>query len=380
MKILIVDDNKDGRYLLEKILQGYDYEIITAANGADALEKLRAQDFDMIIADILMPVMDGFVLCRKCKVDEKLKNIPFIFYTATYTDEKEEELALKIGADKFIRKPIDPGELIKIIRGVIRDIEKGKIDSRAPDLEDELNSFKLYRERLVNKLEKKMLDLERETADRKLAEEETKAHQEHFALINQILRHDLINELVVIQSALNLYNKSPEEEFLKEIFSRTKKSIELINRMRELESFISRHRELKMYEMRDTIDEVIKNYPSIDFDIKGNARIMADDSIASVIDNIVRNAATHGKADRITITTDKKREMCEVRIADNGSGIPDEIKKKVFEEGFMHEDSGHTGLGLHIVQKVMGNYGGYTWVEDNEPKGTVIALRFRMVK
>jgi len=216
--------------------------------------------------------------------------------------------------------------------------------------------------------------------DRKQAEEEIKNHQEHLALINQILRYDLTNDLVVIQSAINLYNKSPEEELLKEISSRTKKSIELINRMRELETFISRHRELQIHDMRNTIDEVIKNYPFIDFDIKGKARVMADDSIASVIDNIIRNAVIHGKADKITITTGKERDMCEVRIADNGTGIPDDIKKKIFEEGFKYGDTGNTGIGLHIVEKAMESYGGYAWVEDNEPKGAVFALRFRMVK
>ena len=216
--------------------------------------------------------------------------------------------------------------------------------------------------------------------DRKQAEEEIKNHQEHLALINQILRHDLTNDLVVIQSALNLYNNSPEDELLEEISSRTKKSIELINSMRELETFISRHRELQIHDMRDTIDEVIKNHPSIDFDIKGKARVMADDSIASVIDNIIRNAVIHGKADKITITTGKERDMCEVRIADNGTGIPDDIKKKIFEEGFKYGDTGHTGIGLYIVEKAMESYGGYAWVEDNEPKGAVIVLRFKMVK
>ncbi|MCD6486048.1 MAG: ATP-binding protein, partial [Syntrophobacterales bacterium] len=85
-------------------------------------------------------------------------------------------------------------------------------------------------------------------------------------------------------------------------------------------------------------------------------------------------------ADRITITTGKEDDMCEVRIADNGTGIPDEIKERIFEEGFMHGGTGHTGLGLHIVEKAMENYGGYAYVEDNEPQGAVFVLRFRMVK
>ena len=216
--------------------------------------------------------------------------------------------------------------------------------------------------------------------ERKLAEEEIKNHREHLALINQILRHDLTNDLVVIQSALNLYNDSPEEELLGEISSHAGKSLELIGKMRGLESFLSNHRKLKVCDMLEIIDEVIRNYTFIDFKIKGKAQVMADDSLSSVIDNIIRNAVNHGKADRITITTGKERDMCEVRIADNGTGIPDEIKGKVFEEGFVYGDTGHTGLGLHIVEKAMENYGGYAYVEDNEPKGAVFALRFKMVK
>jgi len=216
--------------------------------------------------------------------------------------------------------------------------------------------------------------------DRKHAEEEIKSHREHLALINQILRHDLTNDLVVIQSALNLYNKSPEEELLQEISSRAGKSIDLINRMRGLESFMSSRKNLKPYDIREAVDELIKSYPSIDFEIKGNSHVMADDSLSSVIDNIISNAVIHGRTDRITITTGKERDMCEMRIADNGTGIPDDIKEKIFEEGFMHGDTGHAGLGLYIVKKTMENYGGYAWVEDNEPKGAVFALRFRMVK
>ena len=220
----------------------------------------------------------------------------------------------------------------------------------------------------------------RDITKRKQAEEEIKSHQEHLALINKILRHDITNDLVVIQSAINLYNKSTEGELLEEISTRTGKSIELINRMRELESFISRHRELQMREIRNVIDEAIKGYPSVNFKIKGKAQVMADDSLSSVIDNIIGNAVIHGKADRITITTGKEEDMCEVRIADNGTGIPDEIKEKIFEEGYMHGDTGHTGIGLHIVEKAMEGYGGYAYVEGNEPKGTVFVLRFRMVK
>ncbi len=126
MRIIVVDDREEERYLSETLLKGSGYEVVTAVNGAEALEKLRAEDFDMIVSDILMPVMDGFQLCLQCKEDKELKDIPFVFYTAEYIEEGDENLALRMRVDKFIRKPIEPDEFIKLIQGIFRDVEEAK--------------------------------------------------------------------------------------------------------------------------------------------------------------------------------------------------------------------------------------------------------------
>ena len=88
MRILSVDDKTENLYLMESMLCGYGYEVVAAHNGIEALQKLEDQQFDMIISDILMPKMDGFQLCREVKKNDKWKQIPFVFYTATYTDKK----------------------------------------------------------------------------------------------------------------------------------------------------------------------------------------------------------------------------------------------------------------------------------------------------
>ncbi len=170
MKILIVDDIKENIYLLETLLKGSGFEVESAANGAEALEKLQTESIDLIISDILMPIMDGFQLCKEINQSDNLKDIPLIFYTATYTDENDEKFALKLGAVKYIRKPTEPHELIKIIQGVIRDIEEGKFEPKKLVVEEKEEIFKLYSERLVNKLEKKMLDLAKEITEHKRVE------------------------------------------------------------------------------------------------------------------------------------------------------------------------------------------------------------------
>ena len=172
MKILIVDDNRQNLYMLETLLKTTGHAIVSARNGAEALERLCSEGADMIISDILMPVMDGFQLCREVKRDSQLKTIPFVFYTATYTDVRDEELALKTGADRFIRKPVEPDEFMEIIRETIKESEAGRIEPRSPDPEEEQQMLRLYSERLVKKLEKKMLDLESALARQREGEKE----------------------------------------------------------------------------------------------------------------------------------------------------------------------------------------------------------------
>ena len=214
--------------------------------------------------------------------------------------------------------------------------------------------------------------------DRKNAEEALQAHREHLELINKILRHDLINDLAMMKSALDLYMDTPEEELLTEASSRISKSIGLIRRMRELESFFSAHHDTRLYDIADVVKNLIGNYPLIDIGIEGRGMVIADESLESVIDNIITNAMAHGKADRIEITINNDADdFCTVRIADNGTGISADIREIIFEEGFSRGDRAHTGLGLHIVKKAMESYGGRVHVEDNEPRGAAFILRFR---
>jgi len=161
MKILIVDDKEENLYLLETLLKGSGYEVVTAKDGVEALAKLKEDSIDLIISDILMPRMDGFQLCRECKKDDNLKKIPFIFYTATYTDKKDEEFALSLEADKFIVKPQELEAFLKILEEVIEKYKKGLLIAPQEPIKEEEIYLAQYNERLIHKLEKKVLDLEK---------------------------------------------------------------------------------------------------------------------------------------------------------------------------------------------------------------------------
>ena len=222
-----------------------------------------------------------------------------------------------------------------------------------------------------------------EQANKELSEKnkELEIHREHINLINQILRHDIRNNLTVINSATRLFPKDVNKNLIHAVQASVSKSISLINNMREVEKFITGNKKVMLIDLRKVINQVAESHFDFDIDISvtGKAEVLADEAVSSVLDNLFNNAITHGKANKIDVKIKKNKKGCEVRVSDNGLGIPDEIKKKLFDEGFTFGEKGHSGLGLYIVKKIMDGYGGSIRVADNKPKGTVFILTFRRI-
>lgn len=189
MRALIVDDREDNCCLLAALLKGNGWEVDVTRNGAEALQAAAQNPPHLAISDLLMPVMDGYTLLRRWKADGRFKQVPFVVYTATYTDPKDEELALRLGADAFILKPADPEEFMTRISHVMAAnsptvdappaLSSPAAPSRRPfaPFEDEVHTLRQYSEALVRKLEDKMEQLERKNrelqqdlAERKRAE------------------------------------------------------------------------------------------------------------------------------------------------------------------------------------------------------------------
>jgi len=179
-RCLIVVDQEQNLYLLQVLLKGNGYEVESAGNGTEALEKARRNPPDLVISDVLMPVMDGFALCREWRKDDRLKTVPFIFYTATYTDPKDEAFGLGLGADRFLVKPLDPEALIAEIVAVIQHKVSGPKASTEEGVLPEPAFLKEYNEVLIHKLEHKMLKLEE--ANKELEDEIAARKQAEYTL------------------------------------------------------------------------------------------------------------------------------------------------------------------------------------------------------
>lgn len=224
MKILIVDDKEENRYLLEALLNGTGYKTITAKNGAEALGFANKDVPDLIISDILMPVMDGYSLCRECKKSDKLNKIPFVFYTATYTDPKDEEFALSLGADSFILKPQDPDVFLKEIKKFLnKEAETGSVSGQ-PELPPETIILKEYNQTLIRKLEDKMMQTEKSERELKKTVKELENNLEKRKIAEEGLREqdffltsviENIPDMIFIKNADDLkyvkINKAGEE-------------------------------------------------------------------------------------------------------------------------------------------------------------------------
>ncbi|MDQ1330439.1 MAG: hypothetical protein QG578_702, partial [Thermodesulfobacteriota bacterium] len=173
------------------------------------LEKARLSPPDLIVSDILMPVMDGYALCRHWKSDEQLKHIPFVFYTATYTENKDEDFALSLGADRFIIKPQEPDIFMDMINKLFN--EKCPANQvQAMPLGEEMEFFRKHNKFLFEKLEKKMLDLEIANGDIRKLEERYRLSFEHVTDVISIIDTDL-NILSISPSVERVLGYKPED-------------------------------------------------------------------------------------------------------------------------------------------------------------------------
>ena len=172
MRIIIAEDNDDSRALLQAILEGSGHTVESAANGEQALALVRSAPPDLVVSDILMPVSDGYSLCRAMKSDPALRSIPFIFYTATYTEPSDMQYALDLGADRFLIKPMEPDLLLAEIEDTMATLSAAPAAGPEPGDDALLPDSEQHVAILVNKLSKKIAELDRER--RQLQESEAR--------------------------------------------------------------------------------------------------------------------------------------------------------------------------------------------------------------
>src|ERR1019366_10164065 len=156
MNLLIVDDQPTDLKLLRAQLEAEGHVVVEAHDGVDALALLERQRVDAVISDILMPRMDGYRLCHEIRKHARLRDLPIIIYSSTYTAPQDEKLALDIGADKYLKKPASVATIVAALHEVVAQPHAAP----RPDALLEVEVLKNYNERLVSKLKEKNMELQ----------------------------------------------------------------------------------------------------------------------------------------------------------------------------------------------------------------------------
>ncbi len=156
MKLLIVDDHEPSRRLLRVQLEAAGHAVLEADDGVEALAVLAREPVDALITDILMPRMDGYRLCHRIRKSDRLRDLPVLCYTSTYTSTADEKLSLDAGADKYLTKPASIETIIAALHEVITAPHAAQRPKAMPDIE----VLKEYSKALVTKLAERNTELQ----------------------------------------------------------------------------------------------------------------------------------------------------------------------------------------------------------------------------
>ncbi len=205
--------------------------------------------------------------------------------------------------------------------------------------------------------------------------------QEWQRTISTLLRHDLLNKLMVAKGGLEMFDRSGDEKYL----AMTRRNIdtcgEIIARISTLENAPGPAK-LALTDVASVARKVmsIHQEQGLVLDVQGEAWAMADASLFHVLDNLVSNAIKHASPSMVRIDIEEKGIQVSVRVTDDGIGIPQEARARLFQEGFKFGPKGNTGLGLFIVRRLVERCGGKIWLEENVPNKTVFCIELKTVE
>lgn len=413
LKALIVDDLEMNLEMLKSLLEGNGIAVDLARNGAQALDAARKSPPDIVVSDILMPVMDGFALCHAWMNDPDLSKIPFIFSTATYTEPKDEALGLSLGALRYIVKPIDPEGFVATVREIISAREAGTLNLRKPTISEEVVYYRLYNEALIRRLESKMLmlealnnELDHDIAERKKVEKKLQESNEELekrviartAYIETMRKdmesfsysvsHDLRAPLRAISGfTAILSSKSAnllDEEgrtLLAKIDSSAQNMNKLISSLLDLAKVTSKPMKSTNVNMggsagaafTEAIDGITETFEFV----QGGMPDATGDPVLlhQVWFNLISNAVKFSKksvAKRIEVGGYSLGDEQVYFVRDSGIGFDQQYADqlfKVFQRLHSARDFDGVGIGLALVHRIITGHEGRVWAEGKVGEG-----------
>lgn len=359
--ILVVDDHDFNYYLLEKILNLYDVQMVYAKDGSEALKLAEEISFILAFIDVVMPGMNGFETTVELRKIEKFKETPVIFISANEESDMYEVESYQFGAVDFIHKPFQP--------------------------------------RIITNKVKMLLDGYFKEEELKVNLQETKRNNQDLQNFAGMAAHDLKSPLAVVQNYLELLGQSESLDKMTQgnvslLINSTVRMQELIENLLKYTETASAKPNLEKNSLKDIIKEVIQD---LEVNIKKvNAKIEYTNDLSNIycdkvlmrqlLQNLINNALKFKKdqvdpvikvstriktEQRLTIPIQNK-EICIIEIQDNGIGIKKENQDKIFNTftRLSSEFEGH-GLGLATCKRIIDlHQGSISVVSPGEGEGT----------
>jgi PAS domain S-box-containing protein len=237
----------------------------------------------------------------------------------------------------------------------------------------------------------------RDVTDREVARQKLKESNNRTKFYKDLLAHDMRNVLFVVQSSVELMEhwgtKTLSSDQVQEMINRIKEQVErgtnLISNVQKLSEVKEEKRTIKKIDVENLLDktlsEVVKGFNNQDITIKKEYNeepltTEAGDLLVDAFENILINGIIHNENDKkqlwieTSVIEGDSNQYIKIEFKDNGNGIPDKNKEKVFQHGFKHENSTGMGLGLSLVKEIIEGYDGKVWmenrIEDDYTKGS----------
>jgi signal transduction histidine kinase len=392
--VMIVEDSRTQAEMLKSTLEKHGYHPVVAGNGRDALDMLNEVMPDVIISDVIMPVMDGYEFCRTVKNDDRFKHIPVILLTML-TDSKDVIYAMVSGADNFITKPYQGDYLVARLKKILsqKAAKEGSGPQNKPgDITLSGKQFTIPHDRqqiiefLLSAYEAAVIQHQEVlTAQKHLSEANEEAN-----LYLDIITHDInnVNTGALALTELLLMKVTPANKPLTQrLASSIHQSTEIIGNVSTIRKLHEKKEAIRPISLDDVIRSEILRVSTHRIRYSGTtARVSADTLLAQVFTNLLGNGIKFGGTNaEISVTvTDSSSDpgFVEVVITDNGPGISDEIKPVIFNRFRRGKNpKSGKGLGLFITRTLVESYGGTIWAEDRVPgspeNGTAIHLTLK---
>jgi len=400
VSILLVDDQPSRLLTYESVLNGFGWNLVSAASGLEALDKLMRQEFAVVLMDVSMPDMDGFEAARLIHEHPRFEKTPIIFVTGVHVSELDHLTGYKVGAVDYVSIPVVPEilrskvavlvelylkrrELRQLNRTLAQANEQLAAANTTLQAEKtrELETLNRVLQRANTELEQANRTLQSEVAERTRVEQALKAADRHKDEFLAMLAHELRNPLAPILNAVQLIRKKPVTD-PQLLWSRDLIERQLRHLTRLVDDLldVSRITRGKINLSRETVEVaelvaravetvqplIVERGHRLTLDVAPESiRVFGDPlRLTQAVGNVLSNAAKYtDNGGHISLTARLVDGEVEIRVRDSGIGIPTDLQPMIFDMFTqLNHQTGRTqgglGIGLALVRKLLEMHGG----------------------